>query len=234
MKFFKLKKQNIHSIFYASILLFGVYSCTQENESIPFEEVNELNTVELINSEEFDSYALQNSDNLTSKTDHSNEGRRYIEGEGWTKANAIPVFLPNFILYSADIYQTQNYQVNLMNGKLNGNFEAFNYDANEVLFSHVKGEVLTVVFEEDCKTVRYTGIITESEFNPSMVGKYAFWTSVDNGVRKNDDQTTDIRYGMSIFAANYHYAVGFPLWLFGPGVFQTTEGNIKVNSKNCE
>ena len=233
MKTTKSNYRIIQIVFFAGILLFSLNNCTTEDESPQLNEVNQLNDVKLLNSNEFDSYALKNSGDLSSKSDN-NKGKSFTEEEGWARGKAIQIELPNFYRYQKDIYQVQSYDVKLMNGQLKGEFEVLDYDENMDLMQQIEGTVLSVVFEEDCKTVRYTGIITDSQFDADLIGTYVFWTSVDNGVHKNDDETTDIRFGMSEFAAKYHRTKGFPTGMFGSGVFQNTAGNVKVESKKCE
>lgn len=225
--------QLVQVLFFTGIFLFSLNSCTPEDETLELSEVNELHDAKLLNGGEFDSYALENSSELSSKSD-KNKGKSFSEDEGWARGKAIQIELTNFYRYQKDIHQIQNYDVKLMDGKLKGEFEVLDYDVDMNLFQQVKGTILNVVFEDDCKTVRYTGIITDSKFDSDLIGTYAFWTSVDNGVRKHDDETSDIRFGMSEFAAKYHATKGFPSWMFGAGVFQNTAGNVKVESKKCE
>ena len=233
MKTPKSNYQIIQTLFFVCTFLFSLNSCTSEDETLELSEVNELNNAKLLNSDAFDSYALENASSLSSKSD-KNKGKSFSEGEGWARGKSIQIELPNFYRYQKDVHQVQNYDVKFMNGQLNGSFEVFDYDENSELIQQIKGTVLNVVFEDDCKTVRYTGTITSSQFDADLIGTYAFWTSVDNGVHKNDDETTDIRFGMSEFAAKYHATRGFPTGMFGPGVFQNTAGNVKVKSKKCE
>jgi hypothetical protein len=159
----------------------------------------------------------------------SNGRENWMLGEGWAKANDVHlIFEPGSIGSGSELH---SYNATLKAGKISGTFEVYNSDENDVLVSWAKGDVLCMVFEEDCKTVRMTGVITESNI-PEYPGRFAVWLAEDNGIGL--DATTDLRYGISLRSANYHCEIGFTKEQFGEGAFFEGIGdNIKVKSMDC-
>jgi hypothetical protein len=154
--------------------------------------------------------------------------RKWMKGEGWVKARNIP-----YILESISTFETQSYDATLKGGKLTGMFEVVNRNSSGVLEAWASGNVICMVFEEDCKTVRLVGKITKTNVN-DFVGRYAIWIAEDNGAGL--DATTDIRWGISENSANYHCEIGFTKEDFsidGENLFIPTNGNIKVKSMDC-
>lgn len=122
------------------------------------------------------------------------------------------------------------YDASIKDKVVKGTFEVHNFDINGKPISDAKGDVICIVFEEDCKTVRMTGIITAGS-DPVFVGFYAIWTAVDNGV--GNDKTTDIRYPVDQVNANNHCETGWDLMKFGFKSYLSTPGTVKVESKDC-
>ena len=116
--------------------------------------------------------------------------------------------------------------------ELNGTFDLSDYDPNYNLLEEISGEVVSCAFEEDCKTVRLTGLITTSKNDLNLVGKYVMWTAEDNGIRKNGNRTTDMRYGVPEFVAKMHDSKGFPEGLFPK--HKITSGDIQIKAEKCE
>lgn len=163
---------------------------------------------------------------------NTNARKNWMQGEGWAKGDDIPFVIESF----GGVIETHSYNATLKAGVLSGTFEYINEDLEGELTAWVKGDVTCMVFEEDCKTVRMTGIITEAS-NEDVIGLYAVWIAENNG---NDglDATTDIRSGVSEATADFHCEIGlskvaFDLVLVEESFFKTTEGNVKVKSMDC-
>ncbi|MCL6259159.1 hypothetical protein M3O96_08675 [Aquiflexum sp. TKW24L] len=156
-----------------------------------------------------------------------NARKNWMPGEGWAKAN--DVSLTGGALGTGT--ESQSYKATLKAGTISGTFEVSNFDENGVLEAFAKGDVTCMVFEEDCKTVRMTGVITETNV-PGFVGRYAIWIAEDNGIGL--DATTDIRYGLVKATADFHCETGFTIAAFGAGAFfEGIDANVKVHSKDC-
>lgn len=164
------------------------------------------------------------------KKDPTSGENTALVGDGWAIAKDIPLSFGAETIFG-ESSEVHSYKATVINGVVGGSFEAFNYDKNGVMRKDAKGKVTCVVFQKDCKTVRMTGIITEST-DPFYIGKYAIWTVVDNGDEL--DQTTDLRYGVPEATALYHCSNGYSLDYFSEGLFLTTEGDIKVECKACD
>lgn len=159
-----------------------------------------------------------------------NARENWMAGEGWAKAYEIPYYTEVF----GGIQETYSFEATLKAGEISGTFEVTDYFELFDQTNWVKGEVTCMVFEDDCKTVRITGIITDSD-DPNNIGDFAYWIAEDNG-NGGLDASTDIRWGMSQEAAEYHCEVGFTKEEFdlaGFSLFLPTEGNIKVKSLDC-
>ncbi|WP_296705854.1 hypothetical protein [Algoriphagus sp.] len=161
---------------------------------------------------------------------NTNARKNWMPGEGWAKAYNIDLTVESGENIDPQT-ETHSYNATLKAGEISGTFEVVNYDMEGELLASAKGEVLCMVFEEDCKTVRMTGVITEAS-TESLVGRYAIWLAEDNG--NGLDATTDIRYNQPKSSADYHCEIGFTPAQFGQGLFfEEIEGNVKVKSMDC-
>lgn len=154
----------------------------------------------------------------------------WMLGEGWAKGEDILFVTESF----GGIEETQNYQATLKDGVLSGTFEYEDLFLEDGSTYWVKGDVICMVFEEDCKSVRMVGMITDSS-EENTIGTYAIWIAENNG-NEGLDATTDIRSGQPEVVANFHCEIGFSRAAFniqGNPFFLETEGNIKVKSMDC-
>lgn len=159
-----------------------------------------------------------------------NARKNWTPGEGWAKTFNNTLIFEEGGLFAAGT-EIHSYSATLKAGVLSGTFEVENFDEEGELASSAKGDVICMVFEEDCKTVRMTGIITEAS-DGVTVGNYAVWIAEDNG--NGLDATTDLRYNLSQGSADFHCEIGFSRAAFGPGAFfEEIEGNVKVKSMDC-
>lgn len=113
-------------------------------------------------------------------------------------------------------------------GSVTGNFEVRDFYDDGSPSDWGKGDVTCFTVEADGKTARMGGMVTSSSI-AELVGTFAAWTVVDNGEGTNDpaDQGTDLRYGLSEAARDFHCDVGFPPDAFG--TFGDTErANVQV------
>lgn len=154
--------------------------------------------------------------------------KSWIDGEGTAEASDVS-FNFKYTLFRSD---TENYSFNasIKNKVIEGTFEVFNYDRNGISVSDAKGNITCIVFEEDCKTARITGIITSGS-DPEFLGLYAVWTVVDDGLDLNE--TTDIRYPIDEATAKYHCEEGLTLDWFNMESMFSAGGKVKVESKDC-
>lgn len=215
----KLNLNSWSSAFFFSILIL-VSSCSLEDSS----QAPDLS----------DATARLLKPNITVPNDYIpgsiNARKNWMSGEGWAKVNYVLLnFEPGGIFPPGTEFHS--YKATLKAGTLSGTFEVYNYDVDGVLKTWAKGDVTCMVFEEDCKAVRMTGVITETNV-PGFTGRYAVWIAVDNGI--GIDATTDLRYGVNATTANFHCETGFPIASFGSGAFfEGIDANIKVKSMDC-
>lgn len=229
MKTFKSKQIKFKTIFISALVLL-IYSCSQEDELVSYEEpqnlIEDYKNLELLKLE---SYALKYGSNETSKSSISYKGKSYQKGEGWAKGKVVKIELPLHFMYGVDVTQVQSYYVKYKDGKLKGTFDLSDFDPESNLLEKISGEVVSCTFEEDYKTVRLTGLITTSKNDLNLVGKYVMWTAEDNGIKKNRDRTTDMRYGIPEFVANMHDSQGFPEILFPK--YNITSGDVQIKAE---
>lgn len=160
-----------------------------------------------------------------------NARENWQAGEGWSKADDI---LYSLEVFAGGLDETYSFNATLKAGEISGTFEVVDNYLSTGNIDWVKGEVTCMVFEDDCKTVRMTGIITDSG-DPYYIGLYAYWLAEDNG-NGGLDASTDIRFGADELSAQYHCEVGYTKEEFdlsGTVFYQTIEGNIKVKSMDC-
>lgn len=154
--------------------------------------------------------------------------KTWKDGVGSAEAENVTLQFKNINFKSAS--ELHSYQASIKDRVVNGTFEVHNFDVEGKPVSDAKGDVICMVFEEDCKTVRMTGIITSGS-DPVFIGFYAVWTAVDIGT--GNDKTTDIRYPVDQETANFHCETGWTIARFGFKSFLSTPGIVKVESKDC-
>ena len=234
MKTFKSKQTILKTIF-ISVFLLLTYSCSQGDELVSSEEPQNLieyyKNLELLKLE---TYALKYVSNKTSNPKVLYKGKSYEKGEGWAKGKKVNVLLPLHFMYGGkfDVTQVHSYNVKYKDGKLKGTFDLSDFDPENNLLEKISGKVVSSAFEEDCKTVRLTGVITNSKNDLNLVGKYVMWTAEDNGIKENGNRTTDMRYGIPEFIALIHDSQGFPEAIFPK--HNISSGDIQIKAKKCE
>lgn len=152
----------------------------------------------------------------------------WLDGEGTVEASE--VFLDFKGTHYRSATEIHSYTASIKDRVVGGTFEVYNFDTNGNPVSDAKGDVETIVFEENCMTVRITGIITSGS-DPAYLGKHAVWTVLDNG--SNINETTDIRYPVDPATAKYHCDVGLTLEWFSFKSLFPAGGKVKVQSKDC-
>lgn len=155
--------------------------------------------------------------------------KTWLPGEGWAKAYDVPLeFDPEGIFGGGS--ELHSYKATIKDGVVEGTFEVYNWDEEGEPSTWALGDVTCIIFEEDCMTVRMTGVITEAS-DEVLVGRYAAWIAVDYG--DGMDVTTDLRYNLSEGQANYHCFIGYTPEEFGLDELLETSGNVKVKSMDC-
>lgn len=155
--------------------------------------------------------------------------RKWNAGEGWVKAENVAVELKDpFGNLLATEYHT--YDAKLKDGVLEGTFQLFAITSDGSDELRLDGEITCLVFEEDCKTARITGLIQNSTI-PFLIGRYAKLIVVDNG--ETGDLSSDLQFGGQLESAEYHCLVGAGIESFYSGDFLVPVGDIKVKSMEC-
>lgn len=154
--------------------------------------------------------------------------KTWLDGVGTAQATGV------FLDFNGTNYKSateaHSYSAKIKDRVIEGSFEVYNFGLEGEPVSDAKGEVICIVFEDDCKTARITGIITSGS-DPTFPGLYAIWTVVDNGMDING--TTDIRYPLDEATAKYHCEVGVSLDWYNFDSYFSCEGKVQVRSKNC-
>lgn len=152
----------------------------------------------------------------------------WIDDEGSAMANDV------FIKFNGTHYKSateiHSYSASIKNRVVEGRFEVYNFGLQGEPVSDVQGDVICIVFEDDCKTARVIGIITSGS-DPAYLDDYAIWTVVDDGM--NINETTDIRYPVDKATADYHCSAGVSLEWFDFDSYFSCDGKAQVRSKNC-
>lgn len=154
--------------------------------------------------------------------------KNWKDGVGSAVAENVTLKFKNINFKSAS--ELHFYKASIKDRVVEGTFEVQNFDLEGKPVSDAKGDVICIVFGEDCKTVRMTGIITAGS-DPVFIGFYAIWTAMDIG--EGTDKTTDIRYPVDQTTANFHCETGWTIERFGFKSFLSTPGIVKVESKDC-
>jgi len=154
--------------------------------------------------------------------------KSWLDGRGTARADGVFLDFKDMLYKSAT--EIHSYDAEIKNQRVNGAFVVHNFDKDGGPVSDAKGEVICIVFEEDCKTARITGVITSGS-DPTFIGLYAIWTVLDNGMGLNE--TTDIRYPIDQATADYHCNVGVPLEWYNFDSYFSSEGKVQVRSLDC-
>lgn len=149
-----------------------------------------------------------------------------VEQEGTAEAAEVSLDFEHVLFKSAK--EVHSYSVALKDGVASGTFEVYNFDVDGQSVSDAHGDVICMVFEEDCKTVRFIGKITSGS-DTAYPGKYAVWTVVDDG---QVTQTTDLRYPVDEASATHHCEVGLDFSWYGLKSYFPTE-KLEIVSKSC-
>lgn len=154
----------------------------------------------------------------------------WIENEGTVMASN--VFLDfNGLLIWKSATEKHSYYAKIKDRVVEGTFEVYNFDLEGEPVSDAQGEIESIVFEQDCKTARITGIITKGS-DPTYLGLYAVWTVIDNG--SNINETSDIRYPIDPETAKYHRDGGLSLDWYGFTSYFSAENKVQLQSKGCD
>ena len=230
MKTFKSNQTKFKTILSCFAIALFIFSCSQEDETLSLKESDNLIEEKSIDTEllSLEDYALlaynSTETNIASKPSKDKGNKVDI---AWAKGKSATIEIPSHFKYGVDVIQIQNYQFKYINGKSNGTFELSDFDSNNLL-EKISGKIISATFEDDAKTVRFTGLITSSTNDSTLVGKFVIWTAEDNGTNKNIDRTTDIRYGIPEFVANLHESQGFPEAIFSKNNVVSGDFQLKI------
>lgn len=153
----------------------------------------------------------------------------WIEGEGTISATNVNLDFNGLLVWKSAT-ETHSYTAKIKDRVVEGTFEVYNWDPEGNPVSDAKGTINGIAFEQDCKTVRISGIITSGS-DPTFLGMYAVWTAVANGSTINE--TTDIRYPTDAETAKYHRDGGLDLEWYGFTSYFSAQNKSKLQSKGC-
>ncbi|HSF56012.1 MAG TPA: hypothetical protein VLA71_19810 [Algoriphagus sp.] len=153
----------------------------------------------------------------------------WIDGEGSIQATDVFLDFQDMLVYKSAT-EIHSYNASIKDKIVEGTFEVYNFDREGNPVSDAQGKIESIVFEEDCKTARITGIITTAS-DPEFLELYAVWTVIDNGAGLNE--TTDIRYPIDPETAKYHRDAGLSLEWYSFKSYFSAEGKVHLESKGC-
>ena len=117
----------------------------------------------------------------------------------------------------------------LGNGEFGGRFNVRDYFEDGSDKASAKGRVTCFTVEPDGRRARMGGVVEEAS-DPTLKGTEAVWTVQDNGeggAPEEQDQGTDLRWGLPPGFAETHCTTGFPPEAFGT-YGESARGNVQV------
>lgn len=216
-----MKKHNFQKIrvtLFLSLLAIIVFSCTRDDSA--FDDVDRIKKEKLLRLK-----TTPTTRDFTGDFSNARSGFNV----GLVKGDV------TMDLSAFGIIEHYTFKAISVNGKIMGKFSFEDYDpvSGEVFFS-AEGIITCMAIEEDCKTVRLGGEVTEALGYPELPeNHFAVFTVVANPNGTN--MATPVFSGQFAETLDLHCSTGIPVEdEFWWGTFMEVEGNIKIISKDCK